>query len=106
MALHDSDFDGIWFHVQLEVLSEYCKESVDTGSGRTVRGHSKSTFAQNFQFLTPLPPCSFLFILPPIPQHMFALVSCHPPPPPKKCFAMLMMLISNKKFVGEKREKY
>ena len=56
MALYDSDFDRIWFHVQLEVLSEYCKESVDTGSGRTVRGHSKSTFAQNFQFLTPLPP--------------------------------------------------
>ena len=25
MALYDSDFDGIRFHVQLETLSEYCK---------------------------------------------------------------------------------
>ena len=35
MALYDSDFDGIQFHVQLERLSEYCKEIVDTGSVRT-----------------------------------------------------------------------
>ena len=32
MALYDSGFDGIRFHVQLEMLSEYCKEIVDTGS--------------------------------------------------------------------------
>ena len=36
MALYDSDFDGIRFHVQLETLSEYCKEIVDTVSVRTV----------------------------------------------------------------------
>ena len=36
MALYDSDFDGIRFHVQLETLSEYCKEIVDTASVRTV----------------------------------------------------------------------
>ena len=36
MALYDSDFDGIRFHVQLQKLSEYCKEIVDTGSVRTV----------------------------------------------------------------------
>ena len=36
MALYDSDFDGIRFHVQLETLSEYCKEIVDTGSVCTV----------------------------------------------------------------------
>ena len=35
MALYDSDFDGIRFYVQLETLSEYCKEIVDTGSVRT-----------------------------------------------------------------------
>ena len=35
MALYDSDFDGIRFRVQLETLSEYCKEIVDTGSVRT-----------------------------------------------------------------------
>ena len=28
-----------------------------------VRGHSKSTFARNFQFLTPVSSCSFLFVL-------------------------------------------
>ena len=28
-----------------------------------LRGHSKSTFARNFQFLTTLPLCSFLFVL-------------------------------------------
>ena len=38
-------------------------------------GHSKSTFAQNFQFLTPFLPL-FLFILHvPPPQPTFALVS-------------------------------
>ena len=31
MALYDSDFEGIRFQVQLETLSEYCKEIVDTG---------------------------------------------------------------------------
>ena len=31
VALYDSDFDGIWFQVLLETLSEYCKEVVDTG---------------------------------------------------------------------------
>ena len=36
MALYESDFDGIRFYVQLETLSEYCKEIVDTGSVRTV----------------------------------------------------------------------
>ena len=36
MALYDSDFDGIRFHVQLQKISEYCKEIVDTGSVRTV----------------------------------------------------------------------
>ena len=36
MALYDSDFEGIRFQVQLETLSEYCKEIVDTGSVRTV----------------------------------------------------------------------
>ena len=32
MVLYDSDLDGIWFRVKLEMLSEYCKETVDTGS--------------------------------------------------------------------------
>ena len=36
MALYDSDFDGIWFYMQLETLSEYCKENVDTASLRNV----------------------------------------------------------------------
>ena len=36
MALYDSDFDEIGFHVQLERLSTYCKEIDDTGSVRTV----------------------------------------------------------------------
>ena len=36
MALYDSDFDGIRFHVQLETLPEYCKEIFDTASVRTV----------------------------------------------------------------------
>ena len=36
MALYNSDFDGIRFHVQLETLSEYCKEIDDTGSAHTV----------------------------------------------------------------------
>ena len=36
MALYDSDFYGIRFHVQLITLSEYCKEPVDTASVRTV----------------------------------------------------------------------
>ena len=36
MALYDLDFDGIRFHVQLETLSGYCQEIVDTGSVRTV----------------------------------------------------------------------
>ena len=36
MAIYDSDFDGIRFHVQLETLSEYCKEIVDTGFVCTV----------------------------------------------------------------------
>ena len=36
MALYDSDFEGIRFHVQLETLSEYCKEIVDTVSVRTL----------------------------------------------------------------------
>ena len=36
MALYDKDFDGIQFHVQLESLSEYCKEIVGTGSVRIV----------------------------------------------------------------------
>ena len=36
MALYDSDSDGIRFHVQLETLSEYCKEIIDTGSVHTV----------------------------------------------------------------------
>ena len=36
MALYDSDFDGIRFHVQLETLSEYCKQIVDTVSVCTV----------------------------------------------------------------------
>ena len=36
MALYGSDFEGIRFHVQLETLSEYCKETVDTASVRTV----------------------------------------------------------------------
>ena len=36
MALYDSDFDGIQFPVQLETLSEYGKEIVDTASVRTV----------------------------------------------------------------------
>ena len=35
-ALCDNNFDGIRFHVQLETLSKYCKEIVDTGSFRTV----------------------------------------------------------------------
>ena len=36
MALYDNDFDGICFHGQLETLSAYCKEIVDTGSVYTV----------------------------------------------------------------------
>ena len=36
MALYDSDFDRIRFHVQLETLPEYCKEIVDTASVRTI----------------------------------------------------------------------
>ena len=36
MALYDSDFDRIPFHVQLETLSVYCKEIVDTASVCTV----------------------------------------------------------------------
>ena len=39
-------------------------------------GHSKSTFTQNFQFLTPPPPCSLLFILHVPTQH---------PLPPNVC---------------------
>ena len=34
MVLHDSNFDEIRFHVQLETLSEFCKEIVDNGSVR------------------------------------------------------------------------
>ena len=32
------------------------------------RGHSKSTLARNFQFLTPLPPCSFYMYPRPLPS--------------------------------------
>ena len=39
------------------------------------RGHSKSTFTRNFQFLTPLSPCSSLPVLHVPPQRPFALVS-------------------------------
>ena len=49
-------------------------------------GHSKSTIARNFQFLTPLPPQrTFLFLLPvpPPPKRTFALVN-YPTPSQKK----------------------
>ena len=36
MGLYDGDFDGIQFPVQLEMLSEYCKEIVDTASVRSL----------------------------------------------------------------------
>ena len=66
------------------------------------RGHSKSTLARNFQFLTPLPLVRFTCTSAPSPQLTFALVSY---PPLKKSSAMFMTLISNKKSGGEKREK-
>ena len=74
--------------------------------------NSKCKFARIFQFLTPLPPCSFLVVLhapppPPPPlsrQRTFALMS-YPLPHLKKSFATLMTLISNKKSGCEKREK-
>ena len=47
MALYDSDFEGIRFQVQLETLSEYCKEIVDTGSVRTVTEALKNLEVRN-----------------------------------------------------------
>ena len=69
-------------------------------------GHSKSTFARNFQFLTPLPlvrPCSF-YIVPhftPPPRRTFALVSY--PPSQKKL--RNVNEFSNEKPWIKKREK-
>ena len=57
-----------------------------------VRGHSKSTFARNFQFLIPPPTCSFLFVLH-VPAPSTYVI---PPPFPHKSSTTLMTLISNK----------
>ena len=48
-------------------------------------GHLKSTFARNFQLLTPVPPGSFLFVLHvPSPSTYVRLSELHPPPSQKK----------------------
>ena len=89
------------------ILRPFSAKTFNKNSISWARGHSKSTFARNFQFLTPVPP---LFVPvrftctppPPTPQRTFALASY---PPLKKSSATLMTVISNKKLAGEKREK-
>ena len=73
-------------------------------------GHSKSTFARNFQFLTPSPSLvkkkKFLFVLhviPPFPQRTFALVS-YPLPLSKKVSRRFWRLFRIKNR-GVKRQK-